>query len=125
MGHLLKVRIREAATSDINPFWNFFVKSIKTQFPEYSLKAKNYFLQEHYTKENFKKWLKRKEKTLLIALNKKEIIGYLLASPPYGGVAFIIWLAVKTTFQKKGVGNHLLKSYEIIAKKQKAHKVYL
>jgi len=125
MGHLLKVRIRKAVTSDINPFWNFFVKSIKTQFPEYSLKAKNHFLRKAFSKRNFINWLKKKERVLLLVLSEGKVIGYLLADFPYGGVSFVTWMAIDEKFQGKGIGSLLLKEYETIAKKQKAHKISL
>jgi len=120
-----KITIKKATASDVNLFWNFFEKSITNQFPEYSIKARNHFLRKQYTKTNIKKWLKRKTGDLLLALNKKEIIGYLLADRPYGGVAFISWIAVDKKFQGQGIGSQLLKKYEIIAKKQKAHKIHL
>lgn len=125
MKNLPKIKIKKATISDIKPFYAFFAKSIKNQFPEYSITAKNYFLKKQYTKTNIKKWLKGKTGDILLALNKKEIIGYLLANPPYGGAAFISWIAVDKKFQGQGIGSQLLKKYEIIAKKQKAHKVYL
>ena len=125
MRNTFKIKIKEATISDIRPFWNFFEKSIKNQFPEYSRKTQNYFLKKEYTKRNFKKWAKRKEKILLLALYKNEIIAYFLANPHYGGIAFILWMAVDKKFQRKQIGSQLLKKYEIIAKKQKAHKIHL
>jgi len=55
--------------------------------------------------------------------NKNNIVGYLLANDSYGGVSSIIWLAVKNSFQRKGIGGSLLRRYEIIAKKQEVHKI--
>jgi len=120
-----KIKIREATLKDINQFWDLFKISVQKQFLEYPIEVRKFFVEKYYTKHNLKQWLRKKTIILLIALSNKEIVGYLLGNPPYGGVAFIVWLAVKNSFQKKGIGSALLKKYETLAIKQGAHKILL
>ena len=96
-----KVEIKKAIISDIEPFWNLFKDSLKTQFPEYSFKVKNLFLKKYFTKKNFIGDLKRKKIDLLLAFINNQIVGYLLALLPYGGISYISWIAVKDSFRKK------------------------
>ncbi|MCK4520735.1 GNAT family N-acetyltransferase [Candidatus Parcubacteria bacterium] len=119
------IKIKKATHKDIGLFWDLFKVSVKKQFPEYPIKARNLFLKKYYTKNNLKQLVKNKTITLLIAIDNNEIIGYLIANSPYGGVSSIIWLAVKDSSQNKGIGSNLLKKYEAIAKKQGIHKILL
>jgi len=125
MKNSLIIKIKKATLSDIDCFWNFYKWSIKNQFPEYSKKVRNYFLKERYSKRKIKLWLKEKEIILLLALYNKEIVGYLLATILEGGVSLMIWLAVKDSFQGRGIGSLLLKEYEKIVAKQKIHKIHV
>ena len=120
-----KVKIKKAVIGDLEPFLVVFRASVKKQFPEYSLKAKNLFLNKHFTKNNFIEDLKKRRIYLILASIDNQIVGYLLLLPPYGGVSYISWLAVNDSFQGKGIGSALLKECEKMAKKIGAHKVHL
>ncbi len=119
------IKIKKASAQSLDAFWDLFSETVRNQFPEYSLKVKNYFLKKYWIKKNIKKWLKNKTITLLVALDNNEIIGYLMTEHPFGGIAYIIWLAVEKSFQSKGIGSQLLEKYEVIAKKQGIHKIHL
>jgi len=120
-----KIKIEKATQKDINQFWDVFKQSVETQFLEYPIKVIRFFLEKQYTKNHLKQWLKKGTITLLVAKNKKNIVGYLLANYPYGGVSSVIWLAVQNSFQKRGIGSMLLKEYEIIIKKKGVHEILL
>jgi len=119
------IKIKEATQKDIEKFWDLFKISVKNQFPEYSVKTKNYFLKKYYTKSYLRRCLRNKTLDILMALDGTKPAGYLIANVPYGGVSYIIWLAVKNSFQRKGIGSLLLKKYEFIAKRRGIHKVHL
>ncbi len=119
------IKIKRATSKDINRFWNFFEKSVKKQFPEYPTRVRKFFLKKQYTKSHLKQCLREKTITLLIVLDNNEVVGYLIAGLPYGGIVSIIWLAVKDSLQRKGIGSALLKEYETIAKKKGIHKITL
>ncbi len=121
----IRIKIKEAAIGDTDSFWRLFSESVKNQFPEYSEKAKNYFIKKAFSKKELRKDLKNKKITIFLALNDGEAIGYLLGIHPYGGITQISWLAVKDSFQGKNIGSRLLKEYEALAKKQGAHKIHL
>ncbi len=120
-----EVKIRAAAQKDLDVFWDIFSKSIETQFTGYSPKLRNYFLRKLYSKENFKQWLIEKEVILLLALQDGKIIGYLLATLPFSGTSYLIWMTVEEPFRKKGIGGALLNQYEILIKRKGAQKIHI
>jgi ribosomal protein S18 acetylase RimI-like enzyme len=120
-----QIKIKKASLADISEFWDFFRESIIKQFPQYSKKAKTLFLKNYYSEDNFRAWLRKKKKVLLLALDEKEISGYLLGDIPHGGVALIIWVAIRKSFQNKGIGSVLLQCYEKFAKGRSAHKIHV
>jgi len=120
-----QVLIRKAILKDLNKFFKFFSQSINSQFPEYTLLTHRFFLEEDYSKESFKRWLKKNKKLLLLATIKGKIVGYLLAELPYGGVACCNWIAVDDRYQGQGIGSSLLKEWEKEAREQGAHKLHL
>lgn len=120
-----KIKIKKATVKDIDLFWPLFSESIKKQFPEYSKKAKDYFLRKAFSKKELKKDLKGENLIIFLAFSGKEIVGFLVALPPYGGISFVSWLAVKDNFQGKGIGGQLLKKQEAVVKGQGVHKIHL
>jgi len=119
------IKIKKATIKDLNSFWRLFSQSVKNQFPHYSEKAKNYFLKKAFSKKELRNDLKNKNIIIFLALSDREVAGYLLGLYPYGGVSYVSWLAVRDSFQGKGIGSRLLKEYESLAKKQGAHKIHL
>jgi len=120
-----KLKIKKAGIADIEPFLVSFKVSVEKQFPEYSLKTKNLFLNKYFTKKNFIEDLKKRRIDLLLASIDNQIVGYLIVLPPYGGISYISWLAVRNSFQEKGIGTALLKECEKIAEKRGSHKIHL
>jgi len=122
----IKFRVKRATVKDINPFWEFFTASVKELFPDYAEKTKNYYLKKEYTKKSVRKCIKNKTATLLLALdNDKKIMGYIMGGIPFGGIAYVSWIAVDKPFQGQGMGSKLLRRYEFIAKRQGVHKIHI
>ena len=94
-----------------------YVETIMQGFPEYSSKTLKHLVEKKFRTKVLKLPIK------LGAFNGKELIGYLLAEKPVGGVIYISWLAVIKSQQKKRIGTKLLKSFEKIALKNGAHNV--
>jgi len=120
-----QVLIKKATLKDLDKFYKFFSRSIKTQFPEYSFATCRFFVEFESPKESFKKWLEKDQKLLLLATVNGKIVGYLLAASPYGGVSMANWIVVDDKYQRKGIGSKLLQEWEKEAKKQGAHKLHL
>ncbi len=120
-----KVKIKKAGIADIKPFLPLFKDSVKKQFPEYSSKVKNLFLNKYFTRKNFIEDLKKRMMDLILAFMDGQIVGYLMILPPYGGISYVSWLAVGNSFQEKGIGTALLKECEKIIRKRGAHKIHL
>ena len=119
------MEIREIKIKDIDSFLKLFTESVKNQFSEYSKKSKQFFLEEEWTKKRIRDSLKGKQVVYLLALNKDVIVGYLIGTFPFAGVATIMWLAISDDCQRKGVGTKLINKFSAISKKNKAHKIDL
>jgi ribosomal protein S18 acetylase RimI-like enzyme len=119
------MQITELKIKEMDSFLDFFRKSVKTQFDEYSKKAKDFLLNEEWTKERIKNSIKGNYLTYLLAFEEDRIIGYLIGGHPFGGVATAMWLAVGDDYQGKGIGRKLMNSFIAILKKKGNHKVNL
>lgn len=121
----MKFKIKLAGLKDLSSFFRAFSASLKKQFPEYSKNTITYFLEEEFNKNSIRKKIKTKEKQLFLAIVDKKVIGYLLASVPYGGIGFCNWIAVNSEYQKQGIASALLEKWEKQALKDGAHKLQL
>jgi len=121
----MKCKIKLATLNDIITFFPFFQTSLKTQFPHYSPKTINFFLAKDYSLEKNKQGIKENWRQIYLALNNEQIVGYLMATKPYGGVSFCNWIAVDPQHQGQGVASKLLKTWECQAKIDSAHKLHL
>jgi len=110
---------------DVGGFFPVFATAMKTVFPCYSGKIIDFFLERVYTPINFVYWLNNNLKTVIVAKQNSQIVGFAVIDQPYGGVSFCRWLAVLPQHQKKGVGTKLVESWEDLAKKQGCHKLEL
>ena len=119
------IKIKIAGKGDVARFWDLFSSSLKTQFPEYSIKAQNELLRRYWSKKTLRNRLKSKNLVIYIACIGKDPAGYLAFETPVGGISIAIWLAVKKEFQGKGIGSLLLKKYEAAVKKKGCHSIHL
>jgi len=117
------IKIRKATVKDIKEFMVFFRGSLKNLFPEYSQKAKEFFLKKEWTEKSIRNLVKNSQVDVLIAVMNKRIVGDILINKPFGGVSFVSWIAVDPEFQKIGIGSLLLKKCETVAKNNGSHKV--
>lgn len=120
-----KVEIRMSNLNDFDLFWETFKETINDQFTEYSPKIRNYFLEDLYSKDNLRQWLSRKEIFIVLAINNKKVVGYLLGTFPFNGISYVIWMTVKNNFRRKGIGSALLSYYENLLKQEDASKINL
>lgn len=119
------MEIREIKTKEIDLFLDFFKKSVKNQFDEYSKKSKDFFLKKEWTKTRIKNSIKSKIVIFLLAFDKEKIVGYLIGGHHFGGIATIMWIAVDEDYQGKGIGKKLLNNFISLLKKEGAHKINL
>jgi ribosomal protein S18 acetylase RimI-like enzyme len=121
----LSIKIKKAKEEDVSWLWELFSASLKTQFPEYSVKAQRELLRGYWSKKILKSRLKSKNLVVYIACSGTEPAGYLAFETPVGGISIAFWLAVKKEFQGRGIGSLLLKKYEAAVKKQGCHSIHL
>ncbi len=110
---------------DIKEFWNLFAQILKNDFPGYSPKVIDYFLNQVYTPTNFAYWLTINWRSVFLAKARGKIVGFAVIDKPYGGVSFCRWLRVKREFRNKGIGKQLLAEWLKSAKKSGCHKIEL
>jgi GNAT superfamily N-acetyltransferase len=91
----------------------FFFKDL----PFFKKKQKKYFIQQINSKFYFH------NKIFVIAMFESVIVGLAIATKPEGGVGTILWLIVKKSHYKKGIGTILIKKIIKEYKNNKAHKI--
>lgn len=120
-----KYVFRRAAVKDLDRFFGVFKKSIRAQFPDYSPKTKNFLLAEEFNVNFLKSQIKIRRMAIYLALNGRDIVGFLMAVPLVGGVGMASWMAVIPEHQGKGIASRLLKMWEADSKKAGLHKLHL
>lgn len=121
-----KIKILKLRKKDVNDFFEFFSKSILTQFPEYSKSSRMWLVTapKAFTKERIIRNIE--EGSLwMVAYTDGQLAGFIYGEKPWGGVSDVDWLAVDPLFQRKGVGKALLIKFEEIVKDLGAHSVHL
>lgn len=119
------IEIREIKIKDVDLFLDFLRNSIKNQFDEYSKKSKDFFIKKEWTKERIINSIKENYAIFLLVFKEEKILGYLIGSHHFGGIATVMWIAVDNNYQGQGIGRKLINKYISILKKEKAHKVNL
>lgn len=119
--------ISKLQANETRDFWPVFSHILRNEFPEYTPKIIQYFLEKIYTVANFSYWLASGAKTVFTARlsENNEIVAFAVIDEPYGGVSSCRWLGVKKEYQKQGIGKSLIQSWAELAKGQKCHKIEL
>jgi len=111
--------IRFINENDTLSLENIYKEVLQQEFPHYSPRLRQHFSESSYKDAMLSLPLK------VGAFDGDNIIGFLLANPPYGGVIFVQWIGVKKQYQGKGVGKKLLEFIENYAEEQGAHNIFL
>lgn len=92
--------IKPVTEKEFNEFYQLFSRLVKTQFPEYSRKSREWLLSSPraYTQEGLKKVIKDGSRLVLGAYSKKIIRGFIYGEPPFGGISIVYWLVVNPSF---------------------------
>lgn len=123
----LKVEIKRLKENNLDEFFDLFSRLVKTQFKEYSEKSREYMVTSNraYSKEKYLDLIKDPFTLLLGAYANNKLVGLLHANIMDGGVSLCIWIMVDPDFQKKGIGQKLLKHWENISLTYGAHSLFL
>lgn len=120
-----KITFKKITPKQYKDFFKFFERSIRGQFLEYSIKTREYLIQNIYSFKSLTKQLRSKESVAYGAFNGNEYVGYLFVSAWPGGVCYFNWLAVAKEFQGKGIASKLIEIAGIDAKIKGFHKIRL
>jgi len=119
------IKISKASKSDFLAFYKFFKKSLKGKLFLYSDNSINYILDAGLSKNLLKEEILNGKRPLYLAYSNSKIVGYLLTTKTYGGIAFGHWLAVDPKHQKQGAASKLLSRWQSEVPKYGTHKVWL
>ena len=119
------ITYRKGTNNDIPAFLAFFKASIPALFPQYSPLSIRFTLDVDYGPQWLTERLQKGNKKIFIALQKEEIIGYILFTKSIVGVSFADWLAVGKMHQKQGVASRLLAIWKEEALLEGAHSLQL
>lgn len=113
------IKIRKLNSKDAKELTKVYSATVYDDFPEYSQKTRKFFLTKKYRDDMF-------------SLDSKfgmfrdgEMIGYLVAWGPHGGVVYIYWFAIAEEFRGRGLGSKFLVWFETWCKKQGVHNIQL
>lgn len=121
----MNVKIEVIDKELLDNFYNLFLNSILTEFPQYSKNVQKYMLRKPWSKESFKMMIESNRNLFLGAWIDEKCVGILYAQYPVGGVSFCTWIMVDKAFQKKGIGTQLLTAWERIILEKGGHFLYL
>jgi ribosomal protein S18 acetylase RimI-like enzyme len=107
-------------------FYNAFTELMHEGYGQFPPKLQDYFLSHDYTINNFKVYIARNFRKVLLAVDENnDVIGFLIGDHTYGGVAFISWLGVLKDKRNNGIGKELLNKYVEYARSLNAHLIEL
>src|SRR6266404_2796161 len=122
----MKVKITPAKTKkELDLFYDFFSKNLARDFPHYSKKVIDYLLTKQFNAKIFEKEVKARERQIFLAKADAQVVGYLVASYPYGGITLCNWIAVDSKVRRVGIASKLLSEWEKWALFERAHKLQL
>lgn len=116
---------RKATIKDLPEFFKFFSHSVKNQFPHYSQRVRNIFVEKEYSLGALKAQFKRRQIDIFLAFYGQKVVGHLVVRDIAGGICEGAWLGVSDKHQKQGIATKLLKLWEKEAKKAGMHKLHL
>src|SRR3989339_297368 len=111
--------------NEIKDFLDYFKKSVKDLFPQYSHNSFLYTVDVDYGPEWLTSKILSNGKIVYLAKKENNIIGYLLTTKSIAGVSYADWLAVDKKFQKKGVASNLISMWENDTLNAGGHALYL
>jgi len=115
----MDVKLRKLAKADLEELEKVFTQTIQSEFSEYSQNTRNYFTDKKYKNRMFRSPIK------LGAYLQDQLVGYILADKPVGGVMFIWWIAVLPEHKRKGIGTKLIKNVKRIGLELGTHNIQL
>lgn len=115
----MNITIRSLSEVDMPLLKAIYSQSIQRDFPEFSQGIRDFLTTGRY--EAFSMSLPIK----LGAFDGEKLAGFLLADKHFGGVVYVMWLAIAKDYQKKGIGTKLLAEIEKIALGVGAHQLLL
>lgn len=122
----MNIKTEKLNLQELDLFWQVFEKVLSQDFPGYSQKVVDYFLEKLYNKASFNHWLNSGLKTVLIAKTESgKVVGFAVLDKPYGGVCFCRWLGVLKEYRKQGAGKKLIQAFLNYAKRSGCHKLEL
>jgi ribosomal protein S18 acetylase RimI-like enzyme len=110
----------------LDAFYDCFSELMREGYGQFPPELSDYFLSHDYLKDNFKLWLERNFRKVLLALDEKnEVIGFLVGDHSYGGVGFISWFGIRKSYRDQNIGTQLFDLYQAYILGRKAHLIEL
>ena len=116
------MKVRHAKLLDI-PALATLIRSVINATPYYTAKAHREEVRKH-NKQTLKQYLlDRKYYTCLIALEGKEIVGFVIGRNE-AGVFWLDWIGVRKDFRRKKIAETLLEEMERKIRRKGVHKIW-
>lgn len=107
-------------------FYDCFCSLMREGYGQFPTQLQEYFLDHDYTLANFKVWIDRNFRKVILAINQEnKVVGFLIGDHAYGGVCFISWFGLLKEYRLQGIGSQMLGKYIEYAHIRKAHLIEL
>lgn len=115
--------IKDLTITELDAFYDTFSALMREGYGQFPSDLSEYFLSHDYLKDNFRLWLERGVRKILVVFDEDEqVIAFLIGDHTYGGVGFISWLGVLPEYRKQGLGGELVRLYiDYIVSNKNAH----
>ena len=113
--------IKPLPLQNMDQFYSIFINILNSEFPEYTPKQIDYFINILYPVHNVKRMILGNLRKIFVAEKNNEIVGFLMADQTYGGVGFISWFGILSEFRKQGIGAKMVEEYEKFCRTKNAH----
>jgi len=118
--------IEDLNEQNLLSFYECFSILMREGYGQFPSVLQEYFLDHDYTLANFKLWIDRNFRKVILAINHDNIVvGFLIGDHSYGGVCFISWFGILNQYRLQGIGSLMLKRYIEYAQIRKAHLIEL
>lgn len=113
-------RIQKERCAEVHAFYLQLLDNTFSGFPENALRR----YRDDWTEELIRERSEDSRRVMVIADGEDErLAGFLFGAPPDGGVATMIWLAVRPDLRGKGLGRRLVETAFVEYGRMGCHKV--
>lgn len=115
----MNIVIKDLKITGNDDLATIYTKTVMDAFPEYTESVRKFFSSGDYLRRMMESYFR------FGAFDGDKLVGYVLAQKPFGGVVFVVWIAILPEFQGRGIGKSLMQKIEEVVKPFGVHNLQL